>query len=553
MAGNALGRQVVTLIASAVAGSYLLGLAATVGLRDLGLDSPYLLGFVLTGLALVTSWLLTAMGVLVPIHRARAAMEGSDTSALRDNALVGPFLEKLGELTHRFLGTLGAVGEIIDRNSVALAETSHRADQLNRGMKALVNKGAEIAASSHAIAATSAQVSSSASVVADSALQAKEDSSSGQLALQETIAEMHRMSRRTEGASTSIGRLQGSSVKIEEIVKVIGEVADQINLLSLNAAIEAARAGDQGRGFAVVAEEVRRLAEKTSSATKEIYENVTEIIGATDETVAIMGELLVDVKGGVAKIEGVGERLAGILTFSATLSEQMQEIVQSAEVSASEVESISLNLGEMQGELNRFEGQMATISAQSMELSELGEGMHEQLVDLDLDTLHGRMFKVARRAADQVQEAFERAIAGGTIAEADLFDQHYTPIPGTDPQKYTTRFDGFADRVLPAIQEPVLEANPELTFAICTDPRGYVPTHNNRFAHPPTGDYDKDLVESRSKRIFDDATGSRCGSHTKKMLLQTYKRDTGEIMHDLSVPISVNGRHWGGFRMGYKA
>ncbi|RUA23265.1 hypothetical protein DSL92_00520 [Billgrantia gudaonensis] len=66
------------------------------------------------------------------------------------------------------------------------------------------------------------------------------------------------------------------------------------------------------------------------------------------------------------------------------------------------------------------------------------------------------------------------------------------------------------------------------------------------------GDYEHDLKLSRSKRIYDDPTGSRCGAHEKPLLLQTYKRDTGEIMRDLSVPVYVNGKHWGGFRVGYK-
>ena len=126
-------------------------------------------------------------------------------------------------------------------------------------------------------------------------------------------------------------------------------------------------------------------------------------------------------------------------------------------------------------------------------------------------------------------------------------------MPHTHPQKYTSRFDAFTDRTLPSIQEAVLRQSPELVFAICTNQRGYVPTHNDKFAHPLTGRYEVDLVNSRSKRIFSDRTGSRCGSHTQKVLLQTYKRDTGEVMHDLSVPIWVNGKHWGGFRMGYKA
>lgn len=82
---------------------------------------------------------------------------------------------------------------------------------------------------------------------------------------------------------------------------------------------------------------------------------------------------------------------------------------------------------------------------------------------------------------------------------------------------------------------------------------GYFPTHNKCFDQPLTGNYDVDLVKSRSKRIFNDPTGIRCGSHTESFLLQTYKRDTGEIMHDLSVPIYVGGKHWGGFRVGFAA
>ena len=82
---------------------------------------------------------------------------------------------------------------------------------------------------------------------------------------------------------------------------------------------------------------------------------------------------------------------------------------------------------------------------------------------------------------------------------------------------------------------------------------GYFPTHNRKFSKPMTGDYDVDLAQSRTKRIFDDRTGLRCGKNTESFLLQTYKRDTGEVMHDLSAPIYVKGRHWGGFRIGYKA
>ena len=546
-----------TMMALAAAISYLLGLLATVGLEYLGFGSAYVAGFILTGMTLAISWMLVHRGIMVPLSRAHAYIDtGKETLAkadIREHKIIGPLIEKVMKMTHTFLQTVGAVSQIIEKNSVVLAETSHRADALNRGMKALASKGADIANSSHAIAATSAQVSSSATLAAQSAQRAQDDSRSGQQALQETIAEMRNMAARTQVASASISKLQGSSIKIEEIVKVISEVADQINLLALNAAIEAARAGEHGRGFAVVADEVRKLAEKTSKATKEIYGNVTEIMGETNQAVSTMSELLTDVQKGVEQIEQVGQRLEGILDFSSTLSEHMQGIVDSAEQSAREVESISTHLVDMRSELGEFEKQMGSISEQSMELCELGEGMHEQLIDLDLDTIHARMFKIANAAAREVQGLFERAIADRQIGDADLFDHNYRPIANTNPQKYSSRFDTYTDRVLPAIQEKIVGEHAELIYAICTDQRGYVPTHNNKFAKAPTGNFDADLLNSRSKRLFNDRTGSRCGSNTKKMLLQTYKRDTGEIMHDLSVPILIGGRHWGGFRMGYKA
>jgi len=97
-----------------------------------------------------------------------------------------------------------------------------------------------------------------------------------------------------------------------------------------------------------------------------------------------------------------------------------------------------------------------------------------------------------------------------------------------------------------------LARHKQVQYAIAVDRKGYAPTHNNKFNQPLSGNYDRDLIQNRSKRIFSDRTGSRCGSHTETMLLQTYKRDTGEIMHDLSVPVYIDGRHWGGFRIGFK-
>jgi len=161
------------------------------------------------------------------------------------------------------------------------------------------------------------------------------------------------------------------------------------------------------------------------------------------------------------------------------------------------------------------------------------------------------VYAVACQGVKHIEQCFSDAITDSTISKEALFDRNHQLIINSNPAKFSTQYDTFTDKVLPKIQEKLLKENPFITFAIATDTCGYVPTHNDKFSLPLTGNFEKDLVQNRTKRIFDDKTGARCGSHTQKLLLQTYKRDTGEIMHDLSVPIYINDKHWGGFRIGY--
>jgi methyl-accepting chemotaxis protein len=197
--------------------------------------------------------------------------------------------------------------------------------------------------------------------------------------------------------------------------------------------------------------------------------------------------------------------------------------------------------------------ELPRVAASAMVLSERAELVYEVIAASNARTEHDEIVQAATLAARRIGKLFEESIAAGRISEAALFDRHYQAIPHTNPAKHSTQFDAFTDRVLPEIQEALLEAMPQLAYAGAVDNNGYFPTHNKKFSRPLTGDYDTDLVNNRTKRIFSDRTGKRCGSNTKPFLLQTYKRDTGEVMHDLSVPIYVGGKHWGGFRVGYRS
>ena len=199
------------------------------------------------------------------------------------------------------------------------------------------------------------------------------------------------------------------------------------------------------------------------------------------------------------------------------------------------------------------DAQLPRATESAMALAEKAESIAGALGASSVETTHDPIRVAAQRAAAEVGQLFSDAIKAGQITREALFDRRYKPIPNTDPPKHTTQFDAFTDRVLPPLQEALLASMPQLAYAGAVDDKGYFPTHNKKFSQPLTGNYAVDIVNNRTKRIFNDRTGSRCGSNTKPFLLQTYKRDTGEVMHDLSAPIYVDGQHWGGFRIGYRS
>jgi len=152
---------------------------------------------------------------------------------------------------------------------------------------------------------------------------------------------------------------------------------------------------------------------------------------------------------------------------------------------------------------------------------------------------------------------FEKAIGTGEISDAELFDRDYRPIPNTDPPQVMARFTHFTDRVLPAIQEPLLALDTRVVFCAAVDNNGYLPTHNIKFSKAQGPDRVWNAANCRNRRLFNDRTGLAAGRNTAPFLLQTYRRDMGggqfALMKDASAPIYVQSRHWGGFRMGYKA
>jgi hypothetical protein len=171
----------------------------------------------------------------------------------------------------------------------------------------------------------------------------------------------------------------------------------------------------------------------------------------------------------------------------------------------------------------------------------------EGSADLDL-----KAKEIALSCRDEVIQEFQALLAAKRLTVAQLFDTFYIPIANTAPQKFTTQYDKITDPILKVILDKYLAKDSRLTYVVAVDKNGYAPAHNSKFSLPPTSDLDYNTKFSREKRLFNDRTGLAAAKNTKPFLLQTYNRDTGEELLDLSVPIFINDKHWGAIRVAYK-
>jgi methyl-accepting chemotaxis protein len=180
-----------------------------------------------------------------------------------------------------------------------------------------------------------------------------------------------------------------------------------------------------------------------------------------------------------------------------------------------------------------------------------GKGRGDASAD-DLSAQERVMLALAMDFARQSAAAMDGWIANKEVTREKLFSFLYYPVAKTDPPKFTTDWDKLSDRDIQPIEETVLEKSPTIVFAVLVDRNGYLPTHNQRYSLPLTGNLASDLVNNRTKRIFNDKTGLAAARSQAEFLIQRYQRDTGENMVDLSVPVMVGGVHWGAVRIGYR-
>jgi methyl-accepting chemotaxis protein len=433
------------------------------------------------------------------------ANEASGATAIADSALVAKLAEQASQLAREAAELRGSVEDV---TAVARSEAI-------------------------AFEALGAQVRSM--IASNGAIVASVQSSQESLAAARAAVE--RVAADVTGALDS---LRG----VAEVAAEITRIALQTRLVAFNAAVEAKHAGEAGRGFTVVAEAVKDLAQKVESSSKSIGRTVEQLdtrIGQLARNIRETGLL----EGDRPTFHSAIERVVASAGAITAVTERNQQACDTTHVALGQL------LEQARGTLRALE----SVNVRTESFLNASEFLIQVAADGGAATADSPFIDKAIAVANEVSELFERALADGEITLDDLFDTDYRPIAGTNPQQYTTRYLSFADRVLPPIQEPVLDFSEKVVFCATVDRNGYLPTHNLKFSRRQGADPVWNAANCRNRRLFNDRTGLGAGRNRHRFLLQTYRRDMGggvfKLMKDASAPIIVQARHWGGVRIAY--
>ncbi|SOE08434.1 methyl-accepting chemotaxis protein [Hoeflea halophila] len=477
----------------------------------------------------------------------------------------GPLTETSspGEDDARLIHAMTVIGSQVGELSVNIADTSGMVSDVSGSMSRQADEF-------HALTRDISMIARSNQTVAEASRGAIESAKATKTGLDSTthsvncilgnaVSDIQSMAANATEISGVLNSVSGQIKEIHSFSESIQGIATQTQLLAVNAGIMAAHAGEAGRGFAVVADAVKQLADKTGTVSRDIVSRLEALRTIVDKlqkqnadnemvaTAAHQRSTEIDVE--LQKFTGFSQTVAGMISEIERISDPVEETTRACS-------TVLAKVSDLDKQVHSSADMLISASAKIDRLVSFSENVIGEVAQSGVETEDTPIIRHCIAGAKKVSALFEEAVNSGAVSLSDLFDENYTPIAGTDPLQHMTRFTRHTDRLLPPIQEAMLDVDPRVTFCAAIDRNGYLPTHNKIYSQPQSSDPVWNAGNCRNRRIFNDRTGLAAGRNTKPFLLQTYRRDMGggnfTLMKDLSAPIVVNGRHWGGLRIGFK-
>ncbi|KTT47622.1 histidine kinase [Pseudomonas oryzihabitans] len=333
-------------------------------------------------LGLLSAWLITR-SIVKPLQETVALAETVATGDFTHQQPVtrkdelGALQASMQRMTINLRGLIGEMKDGVVQVASAAEELSAVTEQTSAGVQSQKVETDQIATAMQEMTATTHEVARNAGEAAKSALEASQQAVQGDEAVSKAVAQIELLASEMDATKTAMTTLRSHAESIGGVLDVIKAVAEQTNLLALNAAIEAARAGEAGRGFAVVADEVRGLAQRTRSSTDEIAQLITGLGQSTDRMAAVLEQNVLLTDSSVELSREAGEMLKRITQSVRNIESMNEQIACAAEQQSAVGEEISRGVTNVRDISDQTASASEETASSSMELARIGVRLQE--------------------------------------------------------------------------------------------------------------------------------------------------------------------------------